>query len=101
MVAILSISGGSLDSKCKVVVDAMKELNLCGDVTSNYSIYNQIVEHGCRVMVIGKCEESDIKKLWYRLRTVNHLSCGHVEMRTHSSGCVYDVFSPSKCPSKC
>ena len=100
MVAILSISGESLDPRCESVVSAMKELNLCGDVTPNYSIYNQIVEYGCRVMVVGKTEESDVKRLWHHLRNVNDLSCAHVEIKTHKSGCVFDVFSASKCPSK-
>lgn len=100
MVAVLSISGGSLDPQCKAVVTAMKELNLCGDVTPNYSIYSQMVEYGCRVLVVGKNEESDVKRLWYHLRNVNSLSCAHVKIKTHTSGCVFDVFAPSNCPSK-
>ena len=100
MVAILSVSGGSIDPHCKVVVTAMKELNLCGDVTPNCSIYRQLVEYGCRVMVVGKNEESDVKRLWNHLLHENSLSCAHVEIKSHTSGCIFDVFAPSKCPSK-
>lgn len=100
MVAVLSISGGSLDPHCKAVVNVMKELNVCGDVTPNHSIYNQMAEYGCRVAVVGKNEETDVKRLWYHLRNVHSLDCAHVEMKTHKSGCVFDVFAPSKCPSK-
>ena len=100
MVAILSVSGGLLDAKCKTVIDAMKQLNLCGDVTPNYSVYDKMVEHGCRVVVVGRNEDSDVRRLWYHLRNANKLSCAHVEIKTHTSGCVYDVFSHSRCPSK-
>lgn len=100
MVAVLSISGGTLDPQCKAVIDVMKEFNLCGDVTPNYSVYNQMVEYGCRVVVVGKTEESDVKRLWNHLRNVNSLSCAHVEMKAHTSGCVFDVLSPSKCPCR-
>lgn len=100
MVAILSVSGGMLDSQCQNVVMAMKVLNIVGDVTPNVSVYNQFIENGCRILIAGKTAEEDTKKLWYHIRDVQQLSCAHAEFSKYESGCVFDVFAPSKCPSK-
>ncbi len=99
MVCILSVSG-SVDSECKSIINSIKKLNLCGDVTPNKSVYNKIVENGCRIMVVGKNEENDVKRLWYDIKETHNFTCAHVEFKKSVSGCVFDVFGSSRCPSQ-
>ena len=99
MVAILSVSG-QIDSSCTNIIKSMTKLNLCGDVTPNKSIYNQVVENGCRVILVSKTEKKDVEKLWNHIKDTHNFTCAHVEFKNYTSGCVFDVFSPSKCPSQ-
>lgn len=99
MVGILSVSG-KMDSECKNIIDSMVKLNLCGDVTPNKSIYDGTVENGCRIMIVGKNEETDVTRLWYDIRETHNFTCAHVEFKKSVSGCVFDVFGVSRCPSQ-
>lgn len=99
MVGILSVSG-EVDSECKSIIDSMIKLNLCGDVTTNKSIYEGAVENGCRIMVAGKNEETDVTRLWYDISKSHKFTCAHVEFKKSVSGCVFDVLGPSRCPSQ-
>lgn len=99
MVGILSVSG-QVDSECKSIIDAMIKLNLCGNVTANKSICQGTVENGCRIMVAGKNEETDVTRLWYDISKSHKFTCAHVELKKSVSGCVFDVLGPSRCPSQ-
>ena len=99
MVGVLSVSG-EVDSECRGIIESMKKLNLCGDVTPNKSIYKKVVENGCRIIVVGKNEENDVSRLWYDIKRNHKFTCAHVEFKKSVSGCVFDVLSPSRCPSQ-
>ena len=92
----LSLSGRDLGD-CGVVVRAMQELGLSGDVTRNVSLVDGMLEPGCRALVTGHLENT--KSLWEDLRTKGlNLQCAHVVRHDLKSGCVYDVFAESRCP---
>ena len=99
MVGVLSVSG-EVDSECRGIIESMKKLNLCGDVTPKKSIYKKIVENGCRIIVVGNNEENDVSRLWYDIKRNHKFTCAHVELEKSVSGCVFDVLSPSRCPSQ-
>mgnify|MGYP001185187298 CR=1 FL=1 len=97
--ATLSISGPQLKS-CYGIVQAMKELGVCGDVTQNVSVDTEGgVEVGCRVLVLGRDAEKHARSLWTKLQTEYSLGCAHINVSEHRAGCTYDVFGPSRCPS--
>ena len=97
--AWLSISGDLLGPECDEVVDVMRRLGIVGDVTHNRSLgLNGRVEVGCRVLVLGG--EDKVRALWETMREQAQLGCAHVSIAGGRSGCVFDVFSESRCPSK-
>lgn len=99
MVAWLSVSGDLLGTECEEVVRVMQQLNIVGDVTPNRSIGpDGSVEVGCRVLVLGG--EDKLRMLWEVMRVKARLGCAHVSIGENRSGCVFDVFAETRCPSK-
>lgn len=96
--ATLSLSGGSLSERCVEVALLMRDLGLQGDVTVNKTVLDGRFEHGCRALVVGADAKRDAWTLWKRAEASYSLRCAHVEVRSHESGCVYDVYRESACP---
>ena len=98
MHSILSVSSPLFDDKCNNVIYVIRNLGLCADVTCNKTITPKgQLENGCKILT------DDIKSskvLWNKLKDEFHLTCGHVSVEHSKNGCVWDVFSDSKCPQK-
>ena len=99
--AWLSISGTAVDSDCDVVVRAMQTLGIHGDVTRNTTVsYGGRTEQGCRVLVLGSDARGNARRLWTLIsEELPSLGCAHLNVEHRESGCVFDVFAPSKCPT--
>lgn len=97
MTAVLSLSGAALN--CEEVAVLMQKLGIGGDVTRNVTVLDGALEPGCRVTVVAPAPARDASKvLWEAARARFGLRCAHVEVTSHASGCVFDVFRPSACP---
>jgi hypothetical protein len=94
----LSISGKALLSDCSEVVTLMKRLGINGDVTPNQTVLDGSIEQGCRILVASKDPKENVKKLWTNLQDQFGLTCAHVDLLSHESGCVFDVYRKSSCP---
>ena len=101
MVVWLSVSGKAVDPNCDVVVTAMQELGILGDITRNTTVsYEGQTENGCRVLILGGDARSNAHSLWKKLHDkVPSLCCAHLNVEHRESGCVFDVFAPSRCPT--
>ena len=88
--ATLSVSSSRI-SHCYSIVQAMKDLKICGDVTENTSVTpDGELEVGCRILIPGPNSFQDSKNLWERLKG-NSFTCGFLDMKDNRSGCVYDI----------
>ena len=95
----LSISSPTLDADCANVIELMKKCGFTGRITPNKTILpNGFVENGCEIILAEKCEHAP-KVLWKHAQDNFGLTCAHVESRHYVSGCVFDVFRQSICPS--
>ena len=100
MVATVSLSGATLGDKCEAVITAMRTLGICGDVTANVSVDpGGNLEPGCRVLIASKPNDRHVRRLWEHLRERTLLNCAHVRVEECKSGCYYDVYGASRCPS--
>ena len=97
MTITLSVSGGRLGD-CSRVAALLKRLNVNGDVTRNQTILDGTEEPGCRIRLFGGKEKARL--VWETLRKEADLTCGHIDVATHESGCVLDVLRPSTCPGQ-
>lgn len=97
--SILSVSGTELD--CDDVVRYMARMGITGDVTANTSVLpGGAVEKGCRVQLSkGATEGGGAQRIFARLRAEGKVECGHVVVRQHAEGCVFDVWRETACPS--
>ena len=93
MSAVLSLSSPSLD--CSDIVTLLQTLGIAGDVTPNRTVANGREEYGCRTIVSTK---DQAKSLWTAARKLPGITCAHVSVQQHQSGCVFDVFQDSNCP---
>lgn len=96
--ATLSASGGTLSERCGEVAVLMRELGIDGDVTANKTVLDGRFENGCQARVVGQKAKQDAWRLWKRLEAVCGLRCAHVDVQSHASGCVFDVYRESACP---
>ena len=97
MVAVLSVSGTALHD-CDVVINAMMQLGVNGNVMKNTTILDGDLERGCRVTITSEPCKENAKRVWEHLEKRCSLTCAHVEVRSDiMSGCVKDVFRPSLC----
>ena len=95
----MSISGRNL-GKCNVVIHAMRELGVYGDVSRNVSVDpDGNIEPGCRILIANKNNEDATTKLWDRLRHDCSLQCAHVRFHVVKEGCIFDVMGPTRCPT--
>lgn len=100
MVAIVSVSSVNLDPECHSVIRVMQKLNLVGDVTPNVTVAGGDIEHGCRILIAGGDARGKTKRLWKALKAeVPSLQCAHITIQENLSGCVFDVFGTSQCPT--
>lgn len=98
----MSVSGKGIDEKCEMVISAMRELGICGDVTPNVSVDSSgYAEKGCRILIASKPHERYVRLLWENLRDAAGLKCAHVQMKENTSGCYFDVYGETRCPDKC
>lgn len=96
---IMSVSSDKI-SHCYMVVRLMQELKICGDVTENTSVApNGALEVGCRIMIAGPNSFDESKTLWDKLKSSNRFDCAFIETKDNRSGCVYDMYRESQCPS--
>ena len=97
--ATLSVSGPELKD-CYGVVDILRQMGVCGDVTQNVTVdHLGGLETGCRVLVVGRDAERHAHDLWKMLQQKYSLGCAHVTISEHRAGCTFDVFGKSNCPS--
>ena len=99
--AVLSVSGPSLKN-CETVVSALRDVGVVGDVTHNKSVDALgRIEDGCRILIANDTVKMEkTRALWSMLQSKHSLTCAHVSQSVASSGCVMDVFAPSRCPDK-
>lgn len=95
MTIVMSLSGQELGD-CSKVVRLLKTLGINGDVTSNQTILDGVQEPGCRIRLFG--DKAKAKRLWEAVRTEHNLTCGHIEVASHESGCIFDLPRASVCP---
>lgn len=96
MSSVLSVSGTSVD--CARVVKMMCECNISGDVTSNTSVLDGVVEHGCRLRIVDGSDLAATRILWSKMQNEWSLTCAHVSWNVSKSGCVLDLLRASACP---
>lgn len=93
MSAVLSLSSPTLS--CSDVVALLRQLGLSGDVTPNRTVVAGREEQGCRTVLSSK---QDAHTLWTAARDLPGITCGHLAVQQSESGCVFDMFGPSRCP---
>lgn len=98
MIGTLSVSGR--DVSCDKVLQVMRELQLCGDVTTNMTLApDGTLEPGCRIIVSSQPPKAKCAELYNELERRFALGCGHLKVEHSENGCVKDMFRPSLCPS--
>ena len=73
---------------------------ICGDVTNNVTVVDDVIETGCRVVVASAPAKVYVEKIWNHISRESNLTCAHVTEGEISSGCVLDFIRTSKCPGK-
>ncbi len=76
----------------------MRSLGISGDIVANTTVIDGQFENGCRALIVGPNAKRDARKLWERARDAFELTCAHIKIEQHESGCVFDVFRETACP---
>ena len=105
--AELSISHKTLD--CTQVARLLQKNGIQCSIKSNVTMICPKkmgachIENGCNI-VYGLGDKKDVRKnvssMWNLLKNKYDLTCAHLKIHGHFSGCIYDYLRPSLCPNK-
>ena len=98
------ISHNSLGSDCQNITEAMRQLGVSSNVTTNKSIvwdnllnrWNE--ENGCKVTLGGLKPEKIKDLVWLPLQKRFNLDCAYLTISGRYSGCILDFCRSSECP---
>ena len=101
LTATISVSRQNLN--CENVVKTLADMGVACSVTSNTSLVKHrkgsvVRENGCRIVIGGVRQKSDLEEVWKKLQSDHGFTCAHATVQGAHSGCVFDVFGTTRCP---
>ena len=88
---------------CSEIAHYLKELNIAANVTPNSTIIKKngkmIYEIGCTINYSCNIEKM-YNELWLPLKLKYDLGCAYIDIKSQYHGCIYDLYSKTKCPGK-
>lgn len=88
---------------CREIALLLKKQGIISNVTQNDTIIQNgnkfNLEIGCKITGSVKDPRSIYTKIWPPLQHTFKLKCAYLHLYQSTSGCIFDIFRESSCPS--